>query len=85
MKEAYEDREKYGFTHILLMDDDIVLEPESLFRTYTLLNFLKKRGKGLCSAEDFCVLISLTFSMRMENFVRGDVLVLLSVAMIYGE
>ncbi len=24
MKEAYEDREKYGFTHILLMDDDIV-------------------------------------------------------------
>ena len=33
MKEAYEDREKYGLTHILLMDDDIVLEPESLFRT----------------------------------------------------
>ena len=46
MKEAYEDREKYGFTHILLMDDDIVLEPESLFRTYTLLNFLKEERKG---------------------------------------
>ena len=46
MKEAYEDGEKYGFTHILLMDDDIVLEPESLFRTYTLLNFLKEERKG---------------------------------------
>lgn len=46
MKEAYEDREKYGLTHILLMDDDIVLEPESLFRTYTLLNFLKEERKG---------------------------------------
>ena len=46
MKEAYEDREKYGLTHVLLMDDDIVLEPESLFRTYTLLNFLKEERKG---------------------------------------
>lgn len=46
MKETYEDREKYGLTHILLMDDDIVLEPESLFRTYTLLSFLKEERKG---------------------------------------
>lgn len=46
MKEAYEAQKKYGLTHILLMDDDIVLEPESLFRTYTLLSFLKEERKG---------------------------------------
>ena len=46
MKEAYEAQEKYGLTHILLMDDDIVLESESLFRTYTLLSFLKEERKG---------------------------------------
>lgn len=41
MLEAVRDRERYGFTHILLMDDDIVLEPETLFRTYALLCTLK--------------------------------------------
>ena len=30
-----------GITHILLMDDDIVLLPEALFRTYRLLTVLK--------------------------------------------
>lgn len=29
-------------THILLMDDDIILEPEALYRTYTFLSYLKK-------------------------------------------
>lgn len=41
MLEALRDRERYGLTHILLMDDDIVLEPETLFRTYSLLCTLK--------------------------------------------
>ncbi len=42
MLEAVQDREKYGLTHILLMDDDIVLEPESIARTYALLSTLKE-------------------------------------------
>lgn len=46
MLEAVKDREKYGLTHVLLMDDDIVLEPESLYRTYTLLTLLKPEQKG---------------------------------------
>lgn len=34
-------REKKGITHILVMDDDICIEPESVFRTCTLLSCLK--------------------------------------------
>lgn len=33
--------EKEKLTHALLMDDDIVIEPEVLFRTWTLLSLLK--------------------------------------------
>lgn len=38
MLEARNDIEKYGLTHILLMDDDIILEPESILRTFSLLS-----------------------------------------------
>lgn len=41
MLEAMHSMEKYHFTHILLMDDDIKLEPETLFRTYTFLSMMK--------------------------------------------
>lgn len=34
-----------GITHALLMDDDIVIEPETLFRTWTLLSLLKEEYK----------------------------------------
>lgn len=37
--------EEKGFTHALLMDDDIVLEPESIFRTWVLLSLLKDEYK----------------------------------------
>ena len=30
-----------GFTHILLMDDDVVFDPESIFRTFSMLSLLK--------------------------------------------
>ena len=30
-----------GFTHILLMDDDIIFDPESIFRTFSMLSLLK--------------------------------------------
>lgn len=34
-----------GITHALLMDDDIVIEPESLFRTWVMLSLLKDEYK----------------------------------------
>lgn len=34
-------QDKNGYTHTLLMDDDIVLEPESLFRTWSMLRIMK--------------------------------------------
>ena len=34
--------EHHRITHILVMDDDIVIEPESIYRTCTLLSCLKK-------------------------------------------
>lgn len=46
MLEAVKDRDRLGLTHILLMDDDIVLEPESLFRTFVLLTILKPEYAG---------------------------------------
>lgn len=42
MLEARKQRERYGLTHILLMDDDIILEPESILRTFTLLTSAKE-------------------------------------------
>lgn len=42
MLEALRLREQRRFTHVLLMDDDIVLEPEALFRTYQFLTVLKR-------------------------------------------
>jgi len=38
---AYEDKEKYALTHILLMDDDVRVEPESIARTLNFLKLLK--------------------------------------------
>lgn len=45
MLEAINTQKQYGFTHMLLMDDDIVLEPECLYRTYILLSYAKKEYK----------------------------------------
>ncbi len=44
--EIRRDMEKYGHTHALLMDDDIVIEPEAVFRTWRLLSLLKEEYKG---------------------------------------
>lgn len=41
MLEALKDKERLGLTNLLLMDDDIMLEPESLFRTYAILKALR--------------------------------------------
>jgi len=39
-------QERCGFTHILLMDDDIILEPEAVFRTWQMLSLLKEEYQG---------------------------------------
>ena len=39
--EIIKNNNRHGITHALVMDDDIVLEPEVIFRTYALLSVLK--------------------------------------------
>lgn len=41
MIEIKKDQEKKGFTHILMMDDDVRLNPDAFLRTYTMLCLLK--------------------------------------------
>ncbi len=36
---------KIPITHVLLMDDDVVIQPESIYRTFTLLKLLKEEYK----------------------------------------
>ena len=49
-------------THVLLMDDDVIILPESLKRTYTLLTLLKPEHQGkfiagaVLAMEDMCVM-----------------------------
>jgi galactofuranosylgalactofuranosylrhamnosyl-N-acetylglucosaminyl-diphospho-decaprenol beta-1,5/1,6-galactofuranosyltransferase len=43
MLAAHEDQERYGLTHILLMDDDVRVEPESIARTLSFLKLIKPR------------------------------------------
>ena len=42
LKEAILEKDSFQITHILLMDDDIVIEPESLVRTFMLLCLLRE-------------------------------------------
>ena len=46
MIEAIKAREKLNLTHLLLMDDDIVLDPEILTRTHNFLLFLKAEHRN---------------------------------------
>ncbi len=48
MLEAVRRREEYGLTHMLLMDDDILLEPESIYRTYWMLSVLRRECDAHC-------------------------------------
>jgi galactofuranosylgalactofuranosylrhamnosyl-N-acetylglucosaminyl-diphospho-decaprenol beta-1,5/1,6-galactofuranosyltransferase len=41
MLAAHKDQKKHGLTHILLMDDDVRVEPESIARTLSFLKLLK--------------------------------------------
>ena len=41
LMEILKDDNKYGITHALLMDDDIIIDTESIEKTYTILSILK--------------------------------------------
>ena len=43
--ETKKQEEENGLTHILLMDDDVVMQPESIYRTYKILTLLKEEYK----------------------------------------
>ena len=43
--ETKKQEETKGLTHILLMDDDVVMQPESIYRTYKILTLLKEEYK----------------------------------------
>ncbi len=45
MIEALSEQKKQNFTHFLFMDDDILFEPEALYRTYSLLSMANDRYK----------------------------------------
>lgn len=38
------------FTHIILMDDDVVIEPDAILRTYALLSLIKDEYRDACIA-----------------------------------
>ncbi len=46
MLEIQKVREQLGITHILLTDDDIVYEPEAIFRTWTMLRCISPEYKN---------------------------------------
>lgn len=41
MIESKNQEKQYRLTHILLMDDDVILQPESIYRTYKILSLVK--------------------------------------------
>ncbi len=47
MLEILDDREQYGLTHVLLMDDDAVLDPETVVRLYGFLSTTKEAWKNV--------------------------------------
>lgn len=43
--EILKDKKQYGLTHLIFMDDDVIIEPDALIRTYALLSLLKEEYK----------------------------------------
>lgn len=40
--EVYNNNNKFGITHILFMDDDVMIEPEAIIKTYMVLSLVKR-------------------------------------------
>ncbi len=45
MIEIMKCREERGITHVLVMDDDVIINPESVYRTFVILSLLKEQYK----------------------------------------
>lgn len=45
MIEIMKRREKDGITHVLVMDDDVIINPDSVYRTFVILSLLKEEYK----------------------------------------
>lgn len=43
--EILRDKERCGLTHLIFMDDDVIIEPDALIRTYAMLSLLKDEYK----------------------------------------
>lgn len=77
--EALHRQEELSLTHVLLMDDDISLETESLERTFALLSFLKKDfcdgvvGGAMLRNDTPCILeeAGANWPGRLESMGRG--------------
>lgn len=77
--EALHRQEDLSLTHVLLMDDDIDLETESLERTFALLSFLKKDlcdgvvGGAMLRNDTPCILeeAGANWPGRLESMGRG--------------
>lgn len=50
MRECIRDKDKYQITHVINMDDDIIIEPDSIIRTYAMLVLMKDRYANACIA-----------------------------------
>ena len=67
-----------GFTHIVLMDDDTVLEPECLYRTWSFISCLKDDHRDIAIAgtmllaDDGCVVYEsgAVFRSSTDNIAR---------------
>ena len=58
MIEVLQEQEGFAATHVLLMDDDVIIQPESIYRTYALWSLLKREyqnsfvGGAMLSQEE---------------------------------
>lgn len=50
MLEILQQKKTAGYTHIILMDDDAVLEPDAFIRCFALLSFMRQEYQGSCVA-----------------------------------
>lgn len=48
LMEICREQERLGLTHMVFMDDDAVLEPDSLVRTFALLSFVNEKYRKSC-------------------------------------
>ena len=46
MIEVLKCREQHKITHVLVMDDDVIINPDSIYRTFNILSLLKDEYKG---------------------------------------